>query len=155
MRIGTTTRDDRSLRRLWKPLTTPNASGKACANLAEVGWYGNAYGNSHQKTMPVGLLKPNCWGVYDMHGNVNELCLDRYSSGETYKATFAAGWQNGVPTFDPVGAASGTNTVYRGGDYFYGPFYARSAYRFSLATLGREYKSEHFGFRLVCRAEFK
>jgi len=140
-----------------KDVTTDSATS-ACANLAEVGWYGgNAsdYGNSHKTTRPVGLLKPNSFGLYDMHGNVYELCLDRYSSGETYKATFAAEWQNGVPTFDPVGATSGTNTVYRGGDYFYGPFYARSAYRFSLASVGREYKSQHYGFRLVCEADFK
>ena len=143
-----------------KDVTTASGSGVACANLAEVGWYGgnvnvNDYGNSHRTTRPVGLLKPNQFGLYDMHGNVQELCLDRYSSGETYKASFAAGWQDGVPTFDPVGSMTGTNTVYRGGDYFYGPYYARSAYRFSLATVGREYKSEHYGFRVVCKVDFK
>ena len=140
-----------------KDVTTANAT-QPCANLAEVGWYGgNAsdYGNSHKTTRPVGLLKPNSFGLYDMHGNVYELCLDRYSSGDTYKATFAAGWQNGEPTFDPVGATTGTNTVYRGGDYFYGPYYARSAYRFFLATVGREYTSQHYGFRLVCKADFR
>ena len=140
-----------------KDVTTANGT-QPCVKLAEVGWYGgnnSDYGNSHKTTRPVGLLMPNKFGLYDMHGNIYELCLDRYSSGATYTATFAAGWQNGVPTFDPVGATTGTNTVYRGGDYFYGPYYARSAYRFMLPAVGREYTSQHYGFRLVCRAEFK
>lgn len=45
-------------------------------NLLEVGWFrGNA-----DKPRPVGLLKGNRWGLFDMSGNVQEFCKDTFSS---------------------------------------------------------------------------
>ena len=46
-----------------------------CPNLDEVAWY--QY-NTQGTTFPsAGTKKPNAWGLYDMHGSVSELCLDR------------------------------------------------------------------------------
>jgi formylglycine-generating enzyme required for sulfatase activity len=37
------------------------------------GWYRN---NANQISHPVGLKLPNPWGLYDMHGGIDEYCLD-------------------------------------------------------------------------------
>jgi hypothetical protein len=77
-------------------------SGHPDGNMAEVGWmqYNEPKINA---PMPVGLLKPNNWNLYDCHGNLFEICLDWWSGGDDYRATFAAGWENGAVTVAPDG----------------------------------------------------
>ena len=59
----------------------------------------------------VGSYKPNSWGLYDMHGNVMEACLDVYSDFSTLDPTQVQ--------MDPIGAekpAEGyASRVFRGG----------------------------------------
>ena len=50
-------------------------------NADDVGWY-TGRGGLHR----VAQLKPNELGIYDMSGNVGEMCLDYGTYGETYKA---------------------------------------------------------------------
>ena len=52
-------------------------SGNDEADLAKVGWYG---GNSKYRLQRVAQLEQNGWGLYDMHGNVDEWCEDAFDS---------------------------------------------------------------------------
>ncbi len=88
-------------------------------------------------TAPVGSFEPNAWGLYDMHGNVWEWCLDFYDP-----RGYARESQKG-----PTGPASGTARVQRGGGWSSAAPRCRSA-----ARVGRDpssYRGCYLGFRVV------
>lgn len=89
----------------------------------------------------VGSYEPNPWGLYDMYGNVLELCLDRWSASPTGVARDKA-------ETDPLGPVDVDNNNYRvcrGGYYAAGSdAYFTSFYRRSFNA-----KSAWLGFRLI------
>ena len=100
--------------------------GDDASKLDEYAWYGQVSGG---KTHPVGEKKPNAWGLYDMHGNVSELCQDWYDDAYYAKS----------PTDDPTGPPTGSCRVGRGGSWFDDARYCRSAYRGGHGPGDRDY----------------
>jgi len=105
-------------------------SGSLDSQMDDLGWWS---GNSESSTHTVGQKTPNDWGLYDMHGNVWEWCLD------WHQATLVAG-------DDPKGADSGTRRVRRGGSWSSAASSCRSAYRDSYPP---SILLNFIGFRLV------
>ena len=110
---------------------TPFASGKDEAILSDYAWYiGNSWNESH----PVGTRKPNLWGLYDMHGNVNEWVQDGrrfYFSSEQH---------------NPKGDEKSLKAVCRGGSWLYPARLCRSANRM---VYDKNYSAHITGFRLA------
>ncbi len=103
---------------------------------AELGAYAWYAANSGGRTHAVGQLKPNAWGLYDMHGNALEWCLDCYD-GDYYKHS---------PKQNPPGGNSGCRVI-RGGAWNYGPQLCRSAFRLCSGDPGG--RNADLGFRVV------
>ena len=88
----------------------------------------------------VGLKKYNDWGLYDMHGNVNQWCQDYYD--QRYYKTLPSD----TTLVDPQGPAQGTFRVTRGGCFADGAEDCRSAYRQGMRP---ESSSKTLGFRIA------
>ncbi len=87
------------------------------------------------RTIAVGSYPANAWGLYDMHGNVDEWCSDWYGA-----------YPKGSVT-DPSGPPTGLDRVYRGGCWVQNACHCRSASR--KWNNASTYSSEYTGFRIV------
>jgi formylglycine-generating enzyme required for sulfatase activity len=103
------------------------------------GSYGRgSKGIYRQKTTPVDTFSPNAFGLYDMHGNVWEWCLDHWH--DNYQ---------GAPTDGRAWLSDDRNArrVLRGGSWSDFPRNCRSATRFNDSPDNR---FNGIGFRVVC-----
>jgi len=93
-------------------------------------------GETRGKTVAVGSLPANAWGLHEMHGNVSEWCHD-------WHADYVGG-----PETDPKGPEKGVREhVIRGGAWRSYPGACRSACRLRA---GAAFRSNYIGFRLIC-----
>ena len=105
-------------------------AGGGSVNL--LAWYKD---NSGEHTHKVGTKAPNGLGIYDMSGNVWEWCRDLYSENAYRQHQLK----------NPVYMKGGSGRVRRGGSWFSGARYCRSANRYFVSP---GYRDDALGFRL-------
>lgn len=140
-RAGTTTalNNGKDLENTWQDMAMDEV-GRYCRNLNDGK---GGYNSAHTK---VGSYLQNAWGLYDMHGNVAEWCLDWWD------------WNLGTTAVtDPRGATSGGCRLVRGGCWYAYDSTGiaatcRSAYRSSYyaGSTGPSSSSSLWGFRVAC-----
>ncbi|MBC6714198.1 SUMF1/EgtB/PvdO family nonheme iron enzyme [Treponema sp. Marseille-Q3903] len=114
----------------WAARGGQNYTYAGSDNSDDVAWY--KLNTSATGTREVKTKKKNGYELYDMSGNVWELCWDWYED-----------ISNATPN---TGASSGFYRCYRGGSWYINAKYAKVASRGYYYTYGRNY---YFGFRLV------
>lgn len=102
------------------------------STLGEYAWFikNNNDGRAHR----VAQKKPNAWGLYDMHGNVWEMCRD------SYQLKLPGGR-------DPLVSTERPERVVRGGGWSVSATFCRSAYRMMMYRADMEVRG--YGFRVA------
>ncbi|RUT06440.1 hypothetical protein DSM106972_026970 [Dulcicalothrix desertica PCC 7102] len=112
--------------------------------------YANApKGKSRRKTTPVGSFRvANAFGLYDMHGNVWEWCLDDWHNSYEGAPNDGSAW---LDDKNDNSSQAHRYTVARGGSWYTEAQYIRSAYRdFNDGSERVNYFDDVVGFRVVC-----
>jgi formylglycine-generating enzyme required for sulfatase activity len=112
--------------------TTRYSFGDEKSELGDYAWY---YDNSGRNTHPVGQKKPNSWGFYDMHGNVEEWVQDMWH--DSY---------DGAPTDGSSWESDGASRVIRGSCWASFAWSCRSTHRSRYVP---RYHGLNLGFRLL------
>ncbi|MDR2352524.1 MAG: formylglycine-generating enzyme family protein [Deltaproteobacteria bacterium] len=107
--------------------------GNDPAQLSQYAWFAE---NSNLTTQPVGLKRPNPYGLYDMYGNVFEWLADYY---DRFFYEYS-------PIIDPLGPKVGNLRSVRGCSYKEKAFFCRSSDRAGLAD---NVRISTQGFRLA------
>jgi len=108
-------------------------SGDSDSDMPTAGW---CESNSGGTTHPVGQLKANAFGLYDMHGNVWQWCQDSWSQYHSSLNSLS----------NPVGPNNADARVLRGGAWSYLPNECCSSFRLINSS---DIRTFNYGFRLV------
>ncbi len=124
------------------------AIGNVCEAMDEIGRY---QGNNNvpirleEGVAPVGCYCANNWGLYDMHGNVAEWCLDRYNANSYLSDSHGELLHTAV--VDPKGWPSYTEVfVVRGGSLRSHAVNCRSAKRLGVDRTRADYYADHYNY---------
>ena len=113
--------------------TTEWSHGNDESKLGNYAWLGR---NNEGKTQVVGQKLPNAFGLYDMHGNVNEWTQDCWHNNYSGAPTDGSAWTTGCGTND---------RVLRGGSWGFSAS-LRSAIRYRNYP---DIRISYFGFRIA------
>ena len=97
------------------------------------------------QTTPVEMFPANAWGLYDMHGNVWEWCLDEWHVDYNGAPTDGSAWVEHVE--GEKNKELENMRLLRGGSWRFHARICRSACRFNGHPDGRDYD---VGFRVCC-----
>lgn len=103
---------------------------------AELANYSRTVGD----TTNVGMYPPNRWGLYDMHGNVEEWCQDYWHENYANASLGSQAW---------IEDGDSSRRVVRGSSWIYFANSCRSAFRYGTEPIAI---SDSLGFRVCCSA---
>ena len=115
--------------------------------------YGDPPGRYRERTTEVGTFAPNDWGLYDMHGNVYELCWDRMWAPVPTFGYEHENYYDSPNQTDPVGVTMSDRRVIRGGSWRHQSARCRSAYRERIQPHDTKPGNGDMGLRVVLPME--
>ncbi|MCL1894476.1 MAG: formylglycine-generating enzyme family protein [Holophagaceae bacterium] len=113
--------------------------GDSSELLAQYAWFhDNSWALNYIGAHPVAMLKPNPFGLYDLYGNIWELCADNWHADYHGAPVDGSAWIQGKGESDHV---------MRGGSHRSLPLRANSTIRYNIVPIAAY---ENVGFRVAC-----
>ena len=119
--------------------------GESIELLPQYAWFKD---NAEERTWSVGTLPPNEFGLFDMEGSLQELCLDCTGVPQTGRSCQSSATNCAGRRLSPRQRTS-QHLSYRGGSYAFGRSETRCGRRWDAGVNGYDNGHEHVGLRIV------